>query len=77
MKDKKCLVCDFVDALYAIYDYQTYEDSDVTDEEYKLAKHDFLKIFKKLVVLVNRKDFDKDLELLRRSINEKDSYEAQ
>lgn len=77
MKEKKCLVCDFVDSLYAIYDYQTYEDSDVTDEEYKLAKHDFLKLFKKLVVLVNRKDFDKDLELLKRSINEKDSYEAQ
>lgn len=75
--DKKCLVCDFVDALYSIYDHHTFEDSDVTEEEYKLAKHDFLKLFKKLVVLVNRKDFEDNLNLLKRSIYEKDPYEAQ
>ena len=63
MKEKKCLVCDFVDALYAIYDYQTFEDSDVTNDEYKLAKRDFLKLFKSLVVLVGRDDFEDFLKV--------------
>lgn len=52
MKDnKKCLVCDFVDVLYAIYDYQTFDDSDVTEEEYKEAKRQFLILFRKLMTL--------------------------
>lgn len=63
MKDnKKCLVCDFVDTLYAIYDYQSFDDSDVTDEEYKEAKRQFLILFKKLV----------NLSSLANAIHEKD-----
>lgn len=54
--DKKCLICDFVDTLYSIYDYQTYDDSDVTDEEYKEAKRQFLILFKKLVNITKDKD---------------------
>lgn len=63
MKDnKKCLVCDFVDTLYAIYDYQTYDDSDVTDEEYKEAKRQFLILFKKLVKITKDKDLQHEAQ---------------
>lgn len=53
MKDNKnCSVCDFVDAINTISDYIGYDDSDVTEQEFKDAKDQFIQSFTRLFILV-------------------------